>query len=93
MLVDVPYVFAHGEQHTFSADGRPQEGQGGKGRTRIDSILANKAAFPLVFNCKLRWDLCLSGHVPIEVELNLERYGAEVVMPRLPAAFPEVKWA
>ena len=46
----------------------------------------------MVVACKLSWDLCLSDHVPIEVELDIGRYGAEVIAPRLPTAFPEVKW-
>ena len=92
LLVDVPYAFAQGEHPTIRPDGAPQEGEKGKGRIRIDSVLANRAAFALVVACKLRWDLCLSDHVPIEVELDIERYGADVKVPQLPTAFPEMKW-
>jgi exonuclease III len=79
LLIDVPHAFGLGGQHTFChhAKGPPKEGIEEKGRTRIDTILANKAAFPLITECKCRWDILLSDHVPIEVVLDLQKYGAE----------------
>ena len=72
--------------------GRHLNGVEGKGRTRIDTILANKAAFPLIARCKIRWDLLLSDHAPIEVTMSLKKYGAKTLNPKLPHPFPEVKW-
>ena len=94
LLIDVPHAFGLGGQHTFSHHGKspPQEGVEGKGRTRIDTILANKAAFPLITDCKCRWDILLSDHVPIEVVMDIQRYGAEIKEPKLQPPFPEVKW-
>ena len=62
-------------------------------RARIDSILANKAALSLVTECKLRWGLGISDHVPIEVVMDVQRYGAEIKAPNMQATFPDVKWA
>lgn len=87
VLVDVPSAYGHGEQHTFSTDGTPLKGVEGKGRTRIDTILANKAAFPMVVECNLRWDLCLSDHVPVEVVMDLQTCGAEVIAPKMEPPF------
>ena len=74
ILVDVPDAYGLGGQHTFSHNEPPKEGVEGKGRTRIDTILANKAAFPLVVDCKIRWEKLFSDHVPIEVmSTNMEQ--------------------
>ena len=53
--------------------------------------MANPAAIALIKACRLRWDLCISDHVPIEIEMDLERYGAEVKLPKMQAPFPEQK--
>ena len=92
ILVDVPQAFGLGSQHTFSHNEPPKEGVEGKGRTRIDTILANKAAFPLITDCTIRWGKLNSDHTPIEVVLNVNRYGAEIKEPKLQPPFPEVKW-
>ena len=92
VLVDVPSIFGYDEQHTFSTDGTPLKGVEGKGRTRIDTILANKVAFPMIVECNLRWDLCISDHVPLEVVLDLQRYGAEIIAPNMEPPFPEMQW-
>ena len=88
----MPDAYGLGGQHTFSHNEPPKEGVEGKGRTRIDTILANKAASPLVVDCKIRWEKLLSDHVPIEVVLDLHKYGTEVKEPKLQPPFPEVKW-
>ena len=92
LLIDVPHAFGLGWQHTFSrnANGPPHEGVEGKGRTRIDTILASKVAFPLVTDCKIRWDILISDHAPIEVIMDLQRYGAEVKEAKLQHPFPQV---
>ena len=89
ILVDVPHAFGPGEQHTFCmhAIGQPQEGVEGNGRTRIDTILADKAAFPLITECKIRWDILLSDHAPIEVVMDTQRYGGEVKVPKMQPPF------
>ena len=92
VLMDVPSVYGHGEQHTSSMDGTPLKGVEGKGRTRIDTILANRAVFPMVVQCNLRWDLGLSDHVPVEVVMDLQRYGAEAIAPNMEPPFPEMQW-
>ena len=94
MLIDVPQAFGLGGQHTFChhAKGPPKEGIEEKGRTRIDTILANKAAFPLITDCKCKWDILLSDHVPIEVVMNLQKYGAERKEAKLQPPFPDIKW-
>ena len=56
------------------------------------TILANKAAFPLITECKCRWDILLNDHVPIEVVMDIQRYGAEIKEPKLQHPFPEAKW-
>lgn len=95
ILVDVPHAFGLGEQHTFCmhAIGQPLEGVEGEGRTRIDTILANKAAFPLITECRVRWDILLNDHAPIEVVMNTQRYEGEVITPKMQPPFPEAKWA
>lgn len=91
-LVDVPDALGQGGQHTFSSEGTPQEGHEVPGRTRIDSILANNVAPPLIGACRLRCDLDLSDHVPIEVEMDMERYAAEGKVPNIQAPLTEVQW-
>ena len=54
--------------------------------------MANKAAFPLIKECKIRWDLLLSDHAPIEVNLDAKRYGAKITTPKLPAPFLDLNW-
>ena len=94
ILVDVPHAYGLGGQHTFChhAKGPPKEGVEEKGRTRIDTILANKAAFPLIKECRCRWDILLSDHVPIEIVMDIQRYGGEVKEAKLQHPFPKVKW-
>ena len=94
LVVDVPAAFGLEGQHTFShhRDGPPLEGVEGKGRTRIDTILANKAAFRLIKGCRIRWDLLLSDHAPIGITMDVKRYGAKIRTPNLPHSFPEMKW-
>ena len=92
-IIDVPTAHGLGAQSTFSADGLPQQGVEGKGRTRIDSILANKAAFALITKCRYRWDLCCSDHVPIEIDIDVNRYGAQIKVANYQPPFPEIKWA
>ena len=94
MLIDVQDAFGLGGQHTFSshANGPPLEGVEGKGRTRIDTVLTNKAAFPLIKDCKIRWGLLPSDHAPIEVTVDARRYGASITTPKLQQPFPELKW-
>ena len=95
ILVDVPCACELREQHTFStnANGPPQQGVEGKGRARIDTVLANKAAFPLIKECKIRWGLFISDHAPIEVVMDVQRYGAKITTPKMQHHFPEIKWA
>lgn len=93
LIIDVPTAHGLGGQSTFSADGLPQQGVEGKGRMRIDSIFANKAAFALISHCRYRWDLCCSDHVPIEIEMEVHRYGAQVKVANYQPPFPEIKWS
>ena len=92
VLVDVACAYGYGRQHSFRTDGTPLKGVEGKGRTRIDTILANTAVSPMVVECNLRWDLGLSDHVPVEAVMGLQRSGAEVIAPKMEPPFPETQW-
>ena len=36
--------------------------------------------------------MLLSDHVPIQVNIDAQRYGAKITTPKLPHPFPELKW-
>lgn len=90
LVVDIPAAFGHGEKHAYAREG-PAEGLQGPGRTRIDTVLTNKAGFALVENCRMRWDLLCSDHVPIQVELKTSKFRITVKIPKLQPAFPARK--
>ena len=71
-------------QPTFCAAG-PHAGMRGKWCTRIDAVLANAVGAAAVKRVTHRWDLALSGHVPIEVELDATVFETTVNAPTLPA--------
>ena len=87
LVIDVPAQFAHGNQPTYDRDGQ-KEGRIGPGRTRIDTILANKAGAAMVKTCKLRWDLTPVDHVPIEITLNMKAFNATATVANVPSPFP-----
>ena len=86
-ICDLPAAFGLADQHTFCKTG-PKEGVEGKGRTRIDSILSNRAATALATNCRLRWELLQSDHVPVEIQLDVKRFRSKAFGINLPAPFP-----
>ena len=75
VLIDVLDAFGHGQQCTFSSEGQPQKDDDGPGKTRIDTILANRAAFPMIIDSGPKWELCISDHVPLEVSWISEGTG------------------
>lgn len=56
LVIDVPAAYGFAEQHNFCQSG-PLQGVEGPGRTRIDCVLANRAAFAITCMCESRWDL------------------------------------
>ena len=54
----------------------------GKGTSRIDTILANPLAVATIADFNLRWDLVEESHVPLQIDLQLERLEEEEVIQR-----------
>ena len=85
----MPAQFGLAEQATYSINGSEiEKGMKGKGKTRIDTIFANKAGATLVKACRLRWDLVVYDHVPIELELDKRRFEATEIIVDMQPAFP-----
>ena len=92
VLIDMPAEKGLREQPTFSRDDEISPGPMAPGRTRIDSILTNRAGWALVKTCSIRWDLLTSDHAPIQIEIDWRKYQSWKLQPQIPKAFPDIKW-
>ena len=71
-------------RHTYVKGGAKID-PGGAPHSKCDTILCNVAAHPLIEHAKVRWDLAISDHVPLQVGIRRGVYRQQetVLKPRV----------